>query len=400
MRTVLFVAPFLMDATVKFIQAAVGLPGVRLVVLTQDEHGALPDGAQRWVGKDLLTARGITDAARQVIARTGGAHRITGILENIQTPIAAARAALKIPGIGPEAAERFRDKGLMKQALREAGVPCARFARLHSVDDAQKFAKEVGYPLVLKPPAGAGCKATYLVDGPAALKHALAESKPSPQREVLAEAFVTGEEHSYDALTVGGRVVFENVSRYHPGPLEVTRNDWIQWCVVFPRDLLPYAPIREVGPLANLALGGGDGFTHTEWFRRPDGSPVISEVGARPPGAHFTSAMSWVTGRSLYRAWAEATILGRVEGVFTRTHAVGIAYLRGAGSGRVLRLEGLDEAQRLMGEHVVDVRLPQVGSVKSPSYEGDGYAIVRHPDTAVVQEALATLVGTLRVRYA
>ncbi len=400
MRTVLFVAPFLMEATLRFVEAASALPGVRVVVLTQDAHGKLPAGALRWHAPDVLSAAGIVDAARQVIARTGGAHCLTGILENIQTPIAEARVALGLPGMRPDAAERFRDKGLMKATLRSAGVPCARHARLASPADAARFVRDVGYPVVLKPPAGAGCKATYLCHDEPSLDAALRESRPSAAQPVLAEEFVTGEEHSYDCIMVNGEVVFENVSRYLPGPLEVTRNDWIQWCVVLPRDLSPYGAIREVGPAANRALGLGTGFAHMEWFRRPDGGAVVSEVGARPPGAQFTSVMSWAHERSLYRAWAEATVLGRVEGRFERRYAAGIAYLRSVGEGRVARVEGLEDAQARVGGLVVEARLPVPGTPRSTSYEGDGYVIVRHPDTRIVQESLLTLVRTVRVRYA
>ena len=40
------------------------------------------------------------------------------------------------------------------------------------------------------------------------------------------------------------------------------------------------------------ALGLETGLTHMEWFRRADGSPIVSEVGARPPGA--IAAGFWV----------------------------------------------------------------------------------------------------------
>ena len=43
---------------------------------------------------------------------------------------------------------------------------------------------------------------------------------------------------------------------------------------------------------------------------------------------------------------------------------------------------------------------PQQGQPPSDSYEGDGYIIVRHPDTDVVQEALQEIVSTIRVELA
>ncbi len=400
MRTVLFVAPFLLDATLKFVQAANAVPGTRLVVLTQDDAHRLPAGALHWKVSDATRTDTIVDAARQIMARFGGAHCIIGILENIQDQLAEARVALGLPGITPDVARRFRDKGVMKSALRAAGLPTARHARLRSKQDAWRFIEEVGYPIVVKPPDGAGCRATYKIDSPDDLSAALAELRPAPDREALAEEFVKGEEYSFDTIMIDGRPVFHNIGRYLPGPLDVMRNDWIQWCVYLPREIGPeFDPIRKVGFEANRALGLGTAMTHMEWFRRADGSPVISEVGARPPGAQFTSLMSWAHDRSLYAAWAHAMIDGRVEGSFHRKYSAGVAFLRGDGHGKVARVENLEAAQRKVGHLVVEARLPVVGRERAAGYEGEGYVIVRHPDTNVVTDALATLIDTIRVQY-
>ena len=402
MRTVFFVAPFLMDATLKFVQAAASVPGVRLVVLTQDDRSKVPPGALHYGVENALDAGVLVAACRDVMRHTGGAHRVIGILENAQEVIADVRGALGLPGISREIAENFRDKGVMKQVLRDAGIPCARYRRLHSADDGRGFAREVGLPLVLKPPAGAGCRATYQVNNPAELEAALAETSPSPAREVLAEEFVQGEEFSFDTIVLDGKVVFHNILRYLPGPLDVTRNEWIQWCVLAPRDISgpQFDPIRKVGVDAVAALGLRTGMTHMEWFRRKDGSPVISEVGARPPGAQFTSVMSYAYDRSMYHAWAHAVIDERVEGPFVRQYAAGCAYLRGPGQGRVAAVENVERAQELVGPLVVEASLPRVGRAKATGYEGDGFVIVRHPDTDVVRRALATIIDTVKVHYA
>lgn len=200
---------------------------------------------------------------------------------------------------------------------------------------------------------------------------------------------------------VGGAPVFHSISRYLPTPLEVMKAPWIQWAVLLPRriDGEEYDAIRQVGPAALRALGMVTGLTHMEWFRRPDGSVAISEVAARPPGAQFTSLISYAHDFDLYRAWAHLMI----HEEFTppeRRYAVGAVYVRGQGTGRVVGIHGLEEAQRLVGGMVMEVRLPERGQAPSGHYEGDGYVIVRHPETGAVAAALGAILTNVRVELA
>ena len=48
----------------------------------------------------------------------------------------------------------------------------------------------------------------------------------------------------------------------------------------------------------------------------------------------------------------------------------------------------------------VKSKLPKSGQPKSDHYEGDGYVIVRHPEIAVVQAAVKTIIETVRIEYA
>ena len=46
---------------------------------------------------------------------------------------------------------------------------------------------------------------------------------------------------------------------------------------------------------------------------------------------------------------------------------------------------------------MVESRLPSAGQLASDSYEGDGYVIIRHPDSAVVEDALRQIVRIVHV---
>ena len=398
-----FVAPYLAEATTRFVTEAATLPDVRLAVITTEPAERLPARlkerlAAHWRVDDPLDPRQLAEAVTGLSRQMGRVERIIGALEQLQVPMAQVREALGIEGMDVQTAMNVRDKARMKDVLREAGVPCARHQLVGEAKQALAFAEAVGFPLVAKPPAGAGAQQTFRLDDPAAL-HAWLEAVP-PRRDEpgLLEEFLVGEEHTFDSVTVGGKTVFSSIADYEPPPLEVLRNPWIQWTVLLPRDISgpQYSGIHEVGPAALQALGVQDALTHMEWFRRPDGSVAVSEVGARPPGAQLTSMIGYVNDLDLYRAWAELMLLGRFEPP-ERRYAAGTAYLRGMGRGRVHAVHGVEKLQRELGHLVVESRLPRPGQPVASGYEGQGYVIVRDPDTEVVRDALRRIVSGIRV---
>lgn len=407
MRKVAFVAPFLMEATLRFVRAVQRLPGVQVGLVTQEPLERVPAHvraalAGHWRVDDALDAAQLVRGVQGLHGQMGTVDRLVGTLEQAQVPLAEARARLGLPGLSVEAAQNFRDKARMKDLLRAAGLPCARHQLARSASEAWAFAARVGYPLVAKPPAGAGARATSRIGDAGGLGEALAVHAPTAAQPMLLEEFVQGEEHSLDTVSLDGRALWHSISRYRPTPLEVLREPWIQWCVQVPREVDDprYDDIRSAGVSALRVLGMGSGVTHMEWFRRPDGSLAISEVAARPPGAQFCSLISYAHDVDFYATWARVVVLDAFEAP-RRAYSAGAAYLRGQGGrGRVRAVHGLQEALREVGSLVVEARLPQVGQAPSGTYEGEGYVILRHPDTEVVARGLSHLISHVRVELA
>ena len=87
------------------------------------------------------------------------------------------------------------------------------------------------------------------------------------------------------------------------------------------------------------------------------------------------------------------------DGPYERKFAVGCAYLRGIGRGRVLRVENVDAVNKKVRKWVEEAKLPQAGAPKSDSYEGDGFVVVRDPETKTVEDVLKYVIENLRVVY-
>lgn len=403
MKNVVFVAPYFAETTLRFVSAATRQRDARVALVSQDPVDRLPaDLRARLAGHERVQAGldpdQIASAVERAVQAWGQVDRLLGTLEELQTPLGRIRDRLGVPGMGEEAAENFRDKSRMKEILRNAGVPCARHGLARSVEEALDRAGHVGFPLIVKPPAGSGARGTFRIENLGELEQLVAALPPSPERPALLEEFIVGTEHSFDSVCLGGEMVWHSINHYLPTPLEVLREPWIQWCVLLPRETEDpgYQGIRAAAQSALNALGMDTGMSHMEWFQRPDGSVAVSEVGARPPGARFVNLISWAHDFDLFDAWARVVI----HGEFTpraRPYAAGAVYLRGQGSGRqVQRVRGAELIDALQ-DLVVEARLPQTGQVASGTYEGEGYVILRHPDTEVVKKGLAQLLRGIRV---
>lgn len=403
MKKVIFAAPILSENATRMIAAAARLAGVRLAVISHDPIEKISEPlrgqvAGHWRVNDVLDVDQLAWAVSSLSSRLGGVDCLFAAYEQLQVPIALMRERFGIDGMRAEAARNFRDKGRMKDLFVQAGLPCARHRRITTSEEAWPFVAANGYPIVYKPLEGAGARSTFRIDTPEQLSDALRISPPQETTPILLEEHIVGDEHSFEGVSVDGRMVWHSLTHYRPTPLEVLRHGWIQWCMVLPREVdhERYDDIRAAAARALEVLGMRTGLCHLEWFRRGDGSIAISEVAARPPGAQIMDLVSYAHEFDFDAAWVRLMVFGTFE-TPSRQWAAGIAFLRGQGEGRVKAIHRLEEAAAAVGSLVVAAKLPAIGQAPSGSYEGEGFIIVRHRQTEVVEEALRKIIDLIRV---
>lgn len=405
---VVFCAPFFMDTTLRFVRAVAAQPGVACSLLTQEPPQRVPEDIRSKLAgfcqiDDALDTRHIVRGVQALALKHGPVEKLFGALEHIQVQLAEAREQLKIPGLSSESAKNFRDKARMKDLLHNAKVPCARHQEVQSSSDAWAFAGKVGYPVVLKPLAGAGSTATFRADNDKQLAEALLNVRPSQHHPAIIEEFVVGDEYSFETVCIEGKPVWWSLTRYLPNPLDAVRNSWIQWCVLLPREIKKgFDDVRDANFATLKALGQTTGLTHMEWFRKPDGGVAVSEIAARPPGAQIVVLNNLAHDFDLFHAWARLMCFGEFQAP-ERKYAAGAAFLRGQNltggqvRGRIRAVYGLEQVQRELGPIIAQIQVPRIGALPSSSYEGDGFVLVRHPETRVVEKALKRIVELVRV---
>jgi formate-dependent phosphoribosylglycinamide formyltransferase (GAR transformylase) len=403
-RNVIFVAPFPTDPTLRFLRAASKLDDVRLLGVVHTP----PSGEDAQLFHDVvrvtepLNLQDTIDGVEVLKRRHGEPHRVIGILEAMMVQLALTREHHHVKGTSSKTAELFREKAKMKDALRGAGLPVAKHKLLTSEADAYAFMEDVGFPMVLKPPAGMGSRSTFRVSTQEELLEALNGMRMTPDSPVLAEEMLRGIEHTHETITIAGKPVAHSFARYYPGCLEVLENPWIQWACILPRevDTPIHAKAKEAGIATIRALGLDDGMTHMEWYEKPDGTLAIGEIAQRPPGPQLCQMTGVVNDIDIYRAWARAVVDGELDAPWQRKYAAGTAFIRGMGRGRVAAVTGVRETHEAVGPCLVEAKLPTIGAPKGDSYEGDGYVMVRHESTEKVKELITTIIETIKVHYA
>ncbi len=294
----------------------------------------------------------------------------------------------------------FRDKNRMKQVLQAAGIRTPRAARATTARGVHEAAERLGFPLIVKPIAGAGSQDTYRVDDVSELTAALV--RLDHVADVSVEEYIDGEEYTHDTVCVDGRVVFEHVAWYRPRPLIARHVEWITPQVISLRDLdaPDLADGIAMGRAVLGALGYGTGFTHMEWFRKPDGEVVFGEIGARPGGGRLVDSMNYACDTDLFAGWAEAVAHGRFSQPTNLKYNTALMFKRGRGSGIIRQIEGLDSIRARFGEHIAAMQLPAVGTPRADwrrRLTAEGWMVVRHPDLQTLLDMADTIATELQL---
>ena len=318
------------------------------------------------------------------LARNARIDQVECLWEPYMLLAARIRETFGLPGMTVQQTVPFRDKEKMKQVLDAAGIRTPWHVSATTVAGIWDAAERIGFPLIVKPIAGAGSADTYRVDSTQELNDVLPLLRHVP--EVSVEEFVDGEELTFDTICAGGQILFENVLWYRPRPLQMRMHEWVSPVSIALRDLsVPdLQGGRKMGVEVLAALGFSSGFTHMEWYRKHDGEVVFGEIGARPPGARVVDLMNYATDGDVYVGWAEAVVHGSMRPL-ERQYNAGAIFKRAKGTGHITHIEGLDRLLSEYGDAVRQVDVLPVGAPRRDwrsSVIGDGLVMVRDPDFA------------------
>ncbi|CAM5249672.1 ATP-grasp domain-containing protein OS=Streptomyces aurantiogriseus OX=66870 GN=GCM10010251_51660 PE=4 SV=1 [Streptomyces aurantiogriseus] len=387
--------------------------GHEFTFLTRDLHHYLRS-APEGTAHPLLGARNViaadTNDIKALLPEVERLHAVLGF-DGVLTScdyylptVARIAGHLGLPGPGPEAVGNACRKDATRRVLADAGVPGPRFAVHEEWADLARAAREIGYPLVVKPVDL--CAGMYVrrVDDETQLAAAVRDLAGFPvnargqRREpaVLLEELLDGPEVSVETVSHAGTVHVVGVTDKSVGGAPA----FIETGHMFPAALTSAdTEAAEQTTLGALkALGLTDGVVaHTE-IKLTSGGPRVVEVNPRPAGNRITELVRHVTGIDLAAAFVEVA-LGRAPDLRRtdtglRSAAIGFLVPERAGT-----LEALGGEELARAEGVLELQLAESGkAVKAAGSNNEylGHVMAGDPDGLGARDRVEDLLSRVR----
>ena len=199
-------------------------------------------------------------------------------------------------------------KSAMKAGYKKAGIPTARYHLVDTFEKAKRFAKKVGYPVVVKPDNGVGASSTYRLSSDEELQ-SFFETKDDVQ--YIMEEMVKGVVCTYDAIIGSqGQPLFESGNVTPESIMDVVneQKDSIYYIV----KELP-EEVRDAGLRTVKAFGVKSRFVHLEFFRLTEdqeglgkaGDIIGLETNMRPCGGYTPDMYDYAYETDVYKIWAD-----------------------------------------------------------------------------------------------
>ncbi|MBI5547378.1 MAG: ATP-grasp domain-containing protein [Deltaproteobacteria bacterium] len=310
------------DESRRLLVVGSGAPGMRGYILESIcRHGfpvtllcaEPPTWEQPFIDQFVVADFADFDAVVRKVREAVLGRPVRGCLTYVETdgPLAARLSReLGLGLYGPETAERVRDKHLMRQTLRDAGLPMPVSVVVENRDLRGAVAK-VGLPAVLKPIRGEGSINVLKLEDDAGVVEAQRLMQASRSDAgwryggYLIEQYVDGTEFSVESIVANGQVLHAAVTDKYKG----AEPYFEELSHSLPSQIASHeeAEILDVVTRAIVALGLDNCAVHTELKRGSLGT-VIIETAGRLAGGRIPRLVELARGLDLADAAARAAV--------------------------------------------------------------------------------------------
>lgn len=343
---------------------------------------------------DLVDIVGITAYAREIQADAILAVNEAGVLS-----AAYASKTLGLRGLAPEVALKALDKGMMRQAWRDAKLSQPDFVIVDEVTKIPDAAEKIGYPLIIKPTMNWGSRGISRVESAEDLNWSIDfAAKNQRSGKFIIEQCIDGTEMTIEGLVQNGfvSVLAKSDKEHQPHPrFRVAMG--LNYPANFSGDILQQTD--ELIVQAAKALGIDNCALHAEAMVL-DGQVYLVEMGARPGGGHiFGQIVEAASGVCMPQALTQI-LLGETVDIHPKYQHGAVYRFFAPQAGIFQAAEGIEEARQLEG--VLDFGFHMQAGTIVNAIEGDadrpGYCVTSGATRAEAMARADKAVNTMRYR--
>ena len=206
--------------------------------------------------------------------------------------------------------EKYKLKSVQKQYYEKAGLKCARYILVDTLDNVKKFVKEVNYPVFVKPDNGVGAQDSHKIKDDLELE-VWFKNKDSKKTYIM-EEYVNGQIISFDGITNSkAEIIFATSNVFENDNSEIVEKelDDMYYCAPKVDDAL-----LEMGKKAIASFEVKNRFFHLEWFVLKENHPYLGKKGTivpleanmRPAGAYTPDLINYANSTNCYEIFADS----------------------------------------------------------------------------------------------
>lgn len=237
------------------------------------------------------------------IFETNPFDKVIALSESDIVRAASIREYLNIPGQSLESAIAFRNKIIMKDILKAARIRVPVYREVEFPQDFWEFAKEIGFPCVIKPIDGAGSSQTYIVNSAAELTSLLGKISHTGKWDM--EQYIEGTMYHIDGFIKNSDIKFIWPSRYINGCLAFQKGDFIGSVILSPENELVEPLCNFVKDVLNALPTPEETNFHAEVFVTPNNELVFCEIASRTGGARILDTIIKQFSINLLECWVK-----------------------------------------------------------------------------------------------
>lgn len=225
--------------------------------------------------------------------------------------------------------DQLRHKSKMKDVYQSAGIPVAKYAYLDSLETGLHFAREVGYPVIVKPDDGMGASCTYKLTSDEEFQKIYPTLDQNTQ--FIVEDYVPGNVETFEGITDSHGNILMSTSHVMCDPVMDMVNEHLD--TTFYQQPVFASDIYDIGERTVKAFGTKSRFFHFEFIRITEdkdylgkkGDLVGLEVNMRAPGAYIPDMMNLAYDVDVYTIWADMILYDQCFYDINRQYWVGYA---------------------------------------------------------------------------